>query len=150
PPTMLMTKSRITSAISDLALPVIPAHVRTIWRGETPACAQASCSAAARASRAQALPTRCTLLLEELPAPNWLSSSPKTHRVLVPPPSIPRKNGIRGILTADFAIAPQDRFVSPLSVMAVKVSRSVTNRCARGWRKQVRLFVASHHEKPGP
>src|SRR6185312_655431 len=82
-----------------------PAQVRAICRGEIPAWTHASFTAPAKASRAQASPTRWTLLLDELPTPNCDFSSPTTQRVLVPPPSIPKKNGIKRILTAEFANA---------------------------------------------
>src|SRR5215813_2553148 len=71
--------------------PAIPIHVRAISCWLTFADLQASAIAASSALPAASTPTFLILMVLPTLFPRTRSSSPITHSVLVPPPSIPRK-----------------------------------------------------------
>jgi hypothetical protein len=82
------------AATCGRAAPAIPTHAPPIVDGSIPAVEHAWPIASAKAVRVAASPTRTTLLGPPVPAPNTDFSSPITHDVVVPPPSMPRKSPI--------------------------------------------------------
>ena len=82
--------ARTTFAISTLPAPDAPAHTQATSAGLTPASTQASLIAVCRFLRAKSSPLRTMLLPPLLAIDSTRFSSPTTHVVLVPPPSIPR------------------------------------------------------------